>query len=116
MGGDAGVLMAVEDTVCGGGEAVVLMEVPDDGREAERQFFSWQSQTLVGLKARCSNGSLRRWLWGGGSVSHGSRRSWLWLGEAGVLMVVGGRVCGSQGSPRGLWLGERWCSHGSPRC
>ena len=47
MRGDAG-FMAVKDTCCGGGEEVVLMEVPDAGREGERQGFSGQSQMLVG--------------------------------------------------------------------
>ena len=83
----------------GGGEAVFLMAVADDGCGWERQG---------------SPGSPRRWLWSGeawflmavsrtgcgegaGGGSHHSPRHWLSGGEAEVLMAVSKTGCGGAG-------------------
>ena len=85
--------MAISDAGFGG-EARVLMAVPDSG--------------CVGI-GRGSHGSPRRWLWGGRiGGSYGSPISGCVRGEARVLMAVpdagcGGIGGGSHGSPR-LWL------------
>ena len=72
---------------------------------------------------------------GRGGDSHGSPRSCLWRGEAGFLLAVPGTGCGGE-RQRCSWQshmlmerggfnsvpdaccggGERWGSHGSPRC
>ena len=78
-GGDAWLLMAVPDTGCEGGDVLVLMAVPDAG----------------GGRGAGSHGNPRRWLW----VGKRQRFSWqsqtlVVMGRGGVLMAVPDAGCG----------------------
>ena len=99
-GGDAWLLMAVPDTGCEGGDVLVLMALPDAGG-GERRGFSSIPDAGCGLVR--------------GRGPHGNPRPWLWEeGRGGVLMAVPDAGCGGRReagvlniSPRHICVEER---------